>query len=403
MNGFSRQGVTLHAPAGYARPGTDRARVGRARARSATGHSRVTGALARASARELIWGLRLVSKEVEQWRQRAAQIPDTTLRADALTALTRKRGNVNGAGLFWTLPDRRNRDLLGVLVAYEILADYLDCVSEQSAGLGLAHGRQLHLALVEALDPGAEMSDLSDYYRHHHSDDGGYLRTLVESCRSHCAALPGYEEVRPFLSRAAWLSTVLAINHEPDPALRDQALQRWDADQEAGHPRRESAGHGEQAWYERTAGASAWLTVLAMLALAAEPARGANAAVQTYAAYLGWISPAGAMLDSYGDIAEDAADGEHSYIAHYPNMEVAVERVSELVRRSRSEARALPRGARHDVIAACMLAFYLSKDSVRAADMQRSTRELRRAGGPLVGLLVPVLRVWRMAHGQRSA
>jgi tetraprenyl-beta-curcumene synthase len=401
MNGFSRQGVTLHGPAGRARPGPDRARAGHARADSHTGHTRVGLALARASARELIWGLRLVSKEVEHWRARAAQIPDPELRADALTAIRRKRGNIHGAGLYWTLPEERSRDLLGVLVAYEILADYLDCVSERTAHLGLANGRQLHLALVEALDPGAEMSN---YYRHQaSSDDGGYVRTLVESCRAHCAALPGYEEVRPLLSRAADLSALLAINHEPDPALREQALQEWDADREAEQPEREPARRGEQAWYERTAGASAWLTVLAMLALAAEPAQAARAAEQTYAAYLGWISPAGAMLDSYGDIAEDAAGGEHSYIAHYPNMEVAVERVSELVRRARSEARTLAGGARHDVIAACMIAFYLSKDSVRVPEMRQVTRELRRAGGPLVALLAPVLRVWRMAYGQRSA
>jgi tetraprenyl-beta-curcumene synthase len=109
------------------------------------------------------------------------------------------------------------------------------------------------------------------------------------------------------------------------------------------------------------------------------------------------------MLDSYGDIVEDAAGGEHSYIAHYPNMDVAVERVGELIRRARSEARTLPRAARHDVIAACMIAFYLSKDSVRAPELRESTRKLRRAGGPLVGVLAPVLRVWRMAYGQRSA
>jgi hypothetical protein len=84
-------------------------------------------------------------------------------------------------------------------------------------------------------------------------------------------------------------------------------------------------------------------------------------------------------------------------------MDVAVERVSELVCRCRSEARALPGGARHDVIAACMIAFYLSKDSVRTPDMHEDTRKLRRAGGPFVALLLPVLRVWRMAYGQRSA
>ena len=401
MNGFSRQGVSLHGPAGRARPGTDRARTGPARADSHTGHTRVGLALARASARELIWGLRLVSKEVEGWRARAAQIPDPELRADALTAIRRKRGNINGAGLYWTLPDRRNRDLLAALVAYEILADYLDCVSERSASLGIANGRQLHLALVEALEPGAE---ISDYYRHHRTgEDGGYVRTLVESCRAHCAKLPSYQEVRPFLLRAAGLSAVLAVNHEPDPALRERALQEWDHGHVAEHPGRKPAGGGEQEWYERTAGASAWLTVLAMLAVAAEPAPTPRAAEQTYGAYLGWIAPAGAMLDSYGDIAEDTASGDHSYIAHYPNMDVAVERVGELVRRARSEARRLPGGARHDVIAACMIAFYLSKDSVRAPEMRQSTRKLRRAGGPLVGLLVPVLRVWRMGYGQRSA
>jgi tetraprenyl-beta-curcumene synthase len=393
MNGFSRQGVTLHAPAGYTRPGTNRERAVNARTGRRAGRAQGGVALARASARELIWGLRLVSEEVAGWRARAADIPDDELRADALAALRRKRGNINGAGLFWTLPDRRNRDLLGVLVAYEILADYLDCVSERGAGLGMKNGRQLHLALVEALDPEAGMSD---YYRYHSSrEDGGYLRALVQSCREGCEALPSCERVRPFLARAAEQTAVLGLNHEPDPARREQALREW-----AG---RELPGPDGQSWFEQTAGASAWLTVLAMLAMAAEPGRVEREAAQTYAAYLRWIAPAGAMLDSYSDIVEDAARGDHSYIAHYPSMEVAVERLSELVRRARSEARALPGGARHDVIAACMIAFYLSKDSVRTPETRHSTRKLRRAGGPLVQLLAPVLRVWRIAYGQRSA
>jgi tetraprenyl-beta-curcumene synthase len=367
MNGFSRQGVTL----------------------------------ARASAWELIWGLRLVSREVEVWCARAAEIPDAELRADAFQALRRKRGNINGAALFWTLPDQRNRDLLEALVAYEILADFLDCVSERGASLGIANGRQLHLALVEAFDPGAEMSD---YYRYHDSgNDGGYVRMLVGRCRAHCAALSGYEELRPFLSRAASLSGVLAINHEPDPVRREQALQEWDGDRLAEHPERDPIVRSEHQWYERTAGASAWLTVLAMLALAVEPGRAARGAAQTYAAYVDWIAPAGAMLDSYGDIVEDAASGDHSYIGHYPTMEVAVERMGELLRGSRREARALPGGARHAVIVDCMIAFYLSKDSVRAPEMRPGARELQRASGPLVELLLPLLRVWRVAHGQRSA
>jgi tetraprenyl-beta-curcumene synthase len=402
MGSVSHQSVTVGRPGRRSAPGA----ITHGRADGDGTGARTDASLARATARELIWGLRQVSREVEHWRRRAGRIPDLELRADALDALTRKRGNINGAALFWTLPDRRNRDLLSVLVAYEILADYLDCVNERGADLGVGNGRQLHLALVEAFDPGA---GISDYYRYHQSrEDGGYARALVESCRAGCERLPSYERVRPFLARAAGLSGVLAINHEPDAEVRDRALQDW-----AGleWPTSQSVGSkltasGELSWFERAAGASAWLTVLAMLALAADPGhptRPQREPNDTYCAYLSWISTTGAMLDSYSDIAQDVASGDHSYIAHYPKIEVAVDRLSELIRRSRSEARALPRGPRHSVLTACMIAFYLSKDSVRTPAMRAKTRQLRRAGGPIVGLLVPVLRLWRTAYRQRSA
>ena len=211
--------------------------------------------------------------------------------------------------------------------------------------------------------------------------------------------------VKPFLMRAAGHSGVLGLNHDPDPARREQALKQWADDLlPAG-----LAGPENKRWYERAAGSSAWVTVLAMLALAAEPRRSVggwaqdNEVARTYDAYTRWIAPTGTMLDSFSDIAEDRASGEHSYVAHYPSMDEAVERVSELVRRSRSEARALPGGARHSVLVSCMIAFYLSKDSVRAPELRASARQLRRAGGPLVELLLPVLRLWRTAYGQRSA
>ncbi len=352
-------------------------------------------ALARAATRELAWGLRGVAREVARWRERAAAIPDPDLRADALRALARKRGNIDGAALFWTLPDRREHELLGTLVAYEVLADYLDCVSERGAALGVENGRRLHLALVEALEPGGV---ISDYYRHNDSgEDGGYVRALVQCCRSGCERLPSYERTAPLLLRAAGHSTVLALNHEPDPALRERALREWADGQ---------AQIATQSWFERTAGASAWLTVLAMLALAAEPARAARdagEAQRTYEAYMRWVAPAGAMLDSFGDIAEDRASGDHSYVAYYPNTELAARRVSELARRARGEAGALSRGQRHSVLVACMLAFYLSKDSTRAPELRAGTRMLCQAGGPLVALLLPVMRLWRSAYGQRAA
>jgi tetraprenyl-beta-curcumene synthase len=336
--------------------------------------------------------LRDVSREVGRWRTVAAGIPDNTLRHDALEAIDRKRANIDGAALFWTLPRVRSPELLRLLVAYEILADFLDCTSERAAHAGTTNGRQLHRALIEALDPGLQVSD---YYRYHPwREDGGYLRALVDACRQTCVVLPSFDAARPLLHRAAHLTQVLALNHEPEPARRDAALRTW--------AQEHFPGDEELMWFEWSGGASAWLTVLALLALAAQPDRDAREARDTYAVYLPWVSLTGTMLDSYGDIAEDAADAAHSYIAHYSSTDAAAARVGEIVRRSLYGAASLRDGERHLVIASCMIAMYLSKDSVRTPQTRALTQYLTHTAGPLTRLLMPVLRVWRLIYGQRA-
>src|SRR6267142_2766259 len=137
-------------------------------------------ALLGAATRELLWGLRAVSRELDCWRTRAFRIPDAPIREDALRSIAHKRENAVGAALFWILPRRRDLNLLRLLVAYQVVWDFLDSVNEHAARAGTANGRQLHKALIEAVDPAAP---ISDYYRYHPwREDGGYLRTLVETC-----------------------------------------------------------------------------------------------------------------------------------------------------------------------------------------------------------------------------
>ncbi len=69
-------------------------------------------------------------------------------------SLSSKRASTDGAALFWTLPDGRSPNLLRLLVAFEVMADFLDNVSERGVQAGPANGIQLHVALSEALDPG---------------------------------------------------------------------------------------------------------------------------------------------------------------------------------------------------------------------------------------------------------
>ncbi len=350
-------------------------------------------ALLSAATRELLWGLRAASAEIDRWVDRAQSIPDGAIREDALSAIASKRGHSDGAALFSILPCRRDPNLLRLLVAYQTIWDFLDTVNERGAEAGTGNGLQLHRALVEALDPSMP---ISDYYSHHPwREDGGYLHALVETCRGRCARLPSYGRVKPLVVREARRAQVLALNHDTDPFARDAALRDWAA-REFEHEQRVS-------WFELSSAASASLTVHAALALAARPACSEVELRRICAAYFPWISAAATMLDSYVDQVEDERHGDHRYVAHYESAARAGERLSALVARSAAEARRLRDGRRHGVIAACMIAMYLSKDSARTPEMRAGTARLVHAGGSLTRLLLPILRTWRIAFAQQGA
>lgn len=324
------------------------------------------------------------------WRARAEAIPDRPLREDALHSIVRKRDHAEGAALFWVLPDHRNRGLLRLLVAYQTIWDYLDNLSERDPGQANAH--QLHRALVEALDPEAQ---LSDYYRYHPwKDDGGYLRALVETCRSLCAGLPGYRRVRPLMLPGVRDCAVQSLNHEREPSRRDVALKEW--------AEREFADEHGLSWFERTAAESAF-TPHVLLALAAESRCEESDIAKALGAYFPWVSLAIAMLDSYADQPDDAASGAHSYISHYGDGDVAVKRLCEIVDQTVRGARGLRNGDRHATLVACMVAMYLSKDYPYARDMRAGTRAIADAGGSLTRLLLPLARTWRVVYLRRAA
>ncbi|HEV7772865.1 MAG TPA: DUF2600 family protein [Conexibacter sp.] len=348
-------------------------------------------ALVAATVRELGWGLRAVSREVDHWRARAEVIRDPELQRDALHALDAKRGHADGAALFWTLSDRRDPALLRMLVRYELLQDFLDSTTEHGASLGPRNGSHLYLALTDALDIDRP---LSDYYLHDRGrDDGGYLAALVAACREGCRGLPGYEAVRPLLVREAQRADVLLLNHDSCPTTRDRALYAWAARQAPGEP--------ELHWYELTAAASGWITTHALLALAAQPTATSADAQAMYGAYFPWLALTLTLLDSYADEAEDAAAGNHNYLIHFESRQAAVQRLCECIRRAAHSVRSLPDGERHAVLLGCMIALYLSKDSVRTPELRDATARVVAAGGTLPKLLLPVLRTWRVCNGQR--
>jgi len=348
-------------------------------------------ALIAAAGRELGWGLRAVAREVNHWHARALAIPDAAIRRDAQHALDAKRGHIDGAAMFWTLPRRRDPVLLRMLVHYELLQDFLDGVSEAGGSLGPDRGAPLYNALADALDIDRHPRDY--FAELHDRDDGGYLMSLVAACRDGCRALPSYRAVRPLLLREAARADVLLLNHDPRPLERASALRQW------------AVAHrevdAELRWHELPAAASGWITTHALLALAGQVRVGSADAEAMYAAYFPWLALTLTMLDSYVDQAEDHASGDHSYLSYYRTPAEAVDRLCVSIGRAANDVLALPNGDRHGVLLGCMIALYLSKDSARAPELRAKTAQIAAAGGSLTRLLLPVLRAWRACNGQR--
>lgn len=341
--------------------------------------------------RELGWGLPATSREIAGWRARAQEIPDEALRKDALGSIACKRDHAEGSAFFWTLPSHRNLDLLRLLVAYQTIWDFLDDVSERDTDA--ENARQLHLALVEALDPGAPVSD---YYRYcRWKDDGGYLRALVETCQVGCSKLPSYPLVRPYVLAGVEMCSIQSLNHDPDPQQRDLKLRAW-------AQRNAPDDETDVAWHELAAAASGF-TPHPLLALAAESSCEESEIVATAAAYFPWLSLAITMLDSYADQLEDALSGRHSYVSHYEGRDTAVRRLCEIVSRSAREIQSLRANSRHTIVLACMVAMYLSRDSANAPNLRRDTRAIAASGGALTRLLLPIVRAWRRTYLDRIA
>lgn len=347
---------------------------------------------AHAASRELGWGLAAVRAEIRHCRSLASMIPDPVIRADALNSLDEKRYYTYGAALFWILPDRRSTALLRLLATYQSIANFLDYASERGAAERGIAGGNLMLALVDAVDLN---SPLSDYYTEHPwRDDGGFVRALVLRCRRACAELPRYDLAQPLLRREALRAEALELCHDPEPGRRDAALlalagRQFEADR-------------EMTWFEQTGSATSLLTVIVLLALAAEPTttrRELDAAASTYGRWVGTLS---VLLDSYFDQADDEAAGAFSAIASYPSPEAALKRMAAVTRRALAECARLHRGTRHAFIVSMMVAMYLTSDNAASSDRRADRSEVRRAAGLVVALLLPILRSWRIAYGQRG-
>lgn len=305
-------------------------------------------------------------RELRRWERRARQIPDPELRAHACATLRGEGGNAEGAALLALAAPRAHRArVVRLLVAVQVMYDYLDTLSEQPVARPLAASRQLHRALVDVLDEAACPPPHDWYAGYPGGDDGGYLAALVSVCRELLATLPSRAIVAPGVRRAMERACESqSRNHAAMLGATDLAsFAAWAAAQ--GSP-----GAAMQ-WWELAAASGSSLAMHALLAAAAEPALTAAGAAQIERAYWPWICGLNTLLESVTDRVDDACTGNHSYAGRYASPEVAGARLATIATQATIAARALPNGSHHMSVLAAMACFYLSDlPSTDGADLR---------------------------------
>jgi tetraprenyl-beta-curcumene synthase len=326
-------------------------------------------------------------RELRGWERRARRIPDRVLREHALRKLRSEAMTAEGAAAFAILATVRScRHVVSACVAFEVIYDYVDALGEEPVPDVLGNNRLLYGALVAAFVPGDPTEDW--YAGRPCDDDGGYLRALVDSCRSALARLPAREHVRPRLLRMAQRAGEgQSLHHAATDADSRRALGRWAADQQP--------ADGTLRWWELAAASGSPLGFFALLAAAAHRGTDGADAEAIEHAYFPWIAALSWLLESLVDQEEDAASDGHSYVAHYDSPQSAAQRLAAIAEHATADARGLPQAGRHTLLLAGMTAMYLSDAGAESAAAREAASAVGRTIGGPVGPLLGLLRLRR--------
>jgi tetraprenyl-beta-curcumene synthase len=328
-----------------------------------------------------------VARELATWRRQAAAIPDATLRHLALASLA-KRGNMEGAALFAVLAPRpRRREALRALVVFQAAYNYVDLLAERPSADPARNGRELHGALLAALDPTAPRRD--HYAYHPQREDGGYLAALVETSRATLARLPSYRLVAgAALTAAARIVEFQSLNLGERQGSCD-GLERW--------ARTQTPAAGGLRWWELAGACGSSLSVHALIGLAARGALDVQQVAAVAEAYHPSVGALHSLLDSLVDVEEDRRERLRNLVVHYGSAEEAGERMAQLAARSRACVRSLADGDRHETIVTAMLGYYLSAPSASDPGGGSIAAAVLDGAGPPLSRTLPLFRGARVA------
>jgi tetraprenyl-beta-curcumene synthase len=325
-----------------------------------------------------------VRGELSAWRRMASAIPDAELRRQALDSMTSKQFHCEGGAVYAAARLDMRNVLIPLIVALQTISDYLDNLCDRSTSLDADDFRLLHQSMLDAVTPGAS---LSDYYAlRKEKDDGGYLHALVRKCQESVAALPCYSMVQNHVRELVGLYGDLQVYKHISKSLREKELLRWWDLHKEKYP--------DLRWNEFAAATGSTLGMFMLFLAAAEPGLKPDMVEKIKAAYFPSICGLHILLDYLIDQEEDQKGGDLNFCSYFENQDILNERLLRMVQEARHSAGQLPSSSFHRMIVEGLVALYLSDPKVRRQREVRRTARLLMKGSPGTRLFFWLNSIW---------
>jgi len=296
---------------------------------------------------------------------------DTVLAQQALSSIKDKRFHAIGGSIYSLYPDVDLLNTVKFIVSLQTISDYLDNLCDRAGIFDELSFKQLHLAMVDAVDLSADISDYYLYYPYKY--DNGYLRALVEECRTEVMKLPAYNVVKRRMKQFAELYSSLQTYKHLRLDIREDKLSSWAKKYKRDYPNISS--------WEFSAATGSTLGIFVLFAAAHNPSLTEAEASLIDSAYFPWISALHILLDYYIDSDEDKKSDDLNFTHYYSGLKECEQRLSYFIERSVKSCLMLRHPSFHLTVIRGILAMYLTDPKAFSVENRSTTRKLIKKGG----------------------
>jgi len=268
----------------------------------------------------------------------------------ALSSIHLKRFHSQGGCIYALYPKTDLQSAVKFIVSLQTISDYLDNLCDRMEITDEPAFRQLHLSILDAVDPEREINQYYKFYPYW--DDNGYLVKLVEECRCQIKNLPSYNLVIGPIKKYVHLYSDLQSYKHLSEKIREDCLKTWADYYMKQYP--------DISCWEFSAAAGSTLGIFVLYASAHDPDLTMDEVKMLDKAYFPWICGLHILLDYYIDAQEDLQMGDLNFTYYYKNLKQCEERLSYFIERSYEQCSNLPYPEFHRTMVRGLLAMYLS-------------------------------------------